>query len=164
MRGRPVTDQKLSLQLRTADARADSGVVRTFGLSLTDRASGFAEVVLPPLPPGRYTVQLIGQGDPPVMGRVESLVVAGHSIESTQVRLDRRRLAQVAERGSGELYIAADPGAQARLLQDLMQRDWSGGEVSRRSRLDFWSGWPFLLVVAVLLGLEWFLRRRNGLL
>ena len=62
------------------------------------------------------------------------------------------------------MYIAADPGAQARLLQDLMQRDWSGGEVSRRSRLDFWSGWPFLLVVAVLLGLEWFLRRRNGLL
>ena len=80
MRGRPVINQKLSLQLRPADAGADSGRVRTFGLSRTDRTSGFAEVVLPPLPPGRYTVQLIGQGDPPVMGRIESLVVAGHSI------------------------------------------------------------------------------------
>ena len=34
----------------------------------------------------------------------------------------------------------------------------------RRNRWDFWSGWPFLVLVSVLLGLEWFLRRRNGLL
>ena len=164
MRGRPVINQKLSLQLRSADAGADSGRVRTFGLSRTDRVSGFAEVVLPPLPPGRYTVQLIGQGDPPVMGRTESLVVAGHSIESTQVRMDRRRLVQVAERGAGQLYIADNPGARTRLLQDLQSQDWTGGDVSRRSRLDFWSGWPFLGLVAALLGLEWFFRRRNGLL
>ena len=164
MRGRPVINKKLSLQLRPAAAGADSGRVRTFGLSRTDRISGFAEVVLPPLPPGRYTVQLIGQGDPPVMGRSESLVVAGHSIESTQVRMDRRRLVQVAGRGAGVLYIAEDSGARARLLKDLQNQDWTGGEVSRRSRLDFWSGWPFLTLVAALLGLEWFLRRRNGLL
>jgi len=164
MRGLPVVNQKLSLQLRPADAGADSGRVRTFGLSRTDRTSGYAEVVLPPLPPGRYTVQLVGQGDPPVMGRIESLVVAGHSIESTQVRLDRRRLAQVADRGAGELYIDQNPGSRTRLLQDLRNQDWTGGEVSRRSRLDFWSGWPFLSLVVVLLGLEWFLRRRNGLL
>ncbi|MEN8007248.1 MAG: hypothetical protein ABFS42_09555 [Candidatus Krumholzibacteriota bacterium] len=164
MRGRPVIDQKLSLQLRSADAGTDSGRVRTFALSRTDLSSGIAEVVLPPLPPGGYTVQLVGQGDPPVMGRTESLVVAGHSIEATQVRMDRRRLAQVAERRAGELYLARDSGSRARLLQDLKDRDWTGGQVSRRSRLDFWSGWPFLVLVTALLGLEWFLRRRNGLL
>ena len=109
-------------------------------------------------------MQLIGQGDPPVMGRTESLVVAGHSIESTQVRMDRRRLVQVAERGAGQLYIADNPGARTRLLQDLQSQDWTGGDVPHRSRLDFWSGWPFLGLVAALLGLEWFFRRRNGLL
>ena len=78
--------------------------------------------------------------------------------------MDRRRLVQVADRGAGELYIAGDSGSRTRLLNDLQNQDWTGGDVSRRSRLDFWSGWPFLTLVAALLGLEWFLRRRNGLL
>jgi len=164
MRGRPVVDQKLSLQLRHGASGADSARVRTFALSRRDGASGFAEVVLPPLPPGRYSVQLVGEGDPPVTGRVESLVVTGHSIEATQVRMDRRRLVQMAARGRGGFSMAASSGARTELIDDLLTQDWSGEEVARRNRLDFWSGWPFLGLVALLLGLEWFLRRRHGLL
>ena len=164
MRGHPVVDRKLSLQLRHTAAGADSGRVRTFALSRRDGASGFAEVVLPPLPPGRYSVQLIGEGDPPVTGRVESLLVSGHSIESTQVRMDRRRLVQVAARGNGEFFMGSISGSGSQLVDGLMARSWSGQVVARRNRLDFWSGWPFLGLVVLLLGLEWFLRRRNGLL
>jgi hypothetical protein len=164
MRGRPVVEQKLSLQLRHTDAGADSGRVRTFALSRRDGASGFAEVLLPPLPPGRYSVQLIGEGDPPVTGKIESLVVSGHSIESTQVRMDRRRLVQVAARGNGEFIMASASGSGTRLIDGLLAQSWSGQVVERRNRLDFWSGWPFLGLVVLLLGLEWFLRRRNGLL
>lgn len=164
MRGRPVVGQKLSLQLRSNDVEADSSQVRTFALTRTEGAAGFAEAVLPPLPPGRYTIQLVGEGDPPVLGKVESLVVSGHSIESTQVRMDRRRLVQLAARGRGEFYAAAATGSVEQLLADLAAVDWTGEEISRRNRLDFWSGWPFLVLVSVLLGLEWFLRRRNGLL
>jgi hypothetical protein len=164
MRGHPVVDQKLSLQLRQQGADADTGRVRTFALSRTDRSSGFAEVALPPLPPGRYTVQLVGQGDPPVMGRVESLVVAGHSIESTQVRMDRRRLVQLATRAEGVFLDGGEPESDGSLVEKLAGLDWSGLEMSRRNRIDFWSGWPFLILMAALLGVEWFLRRRNGLL
>jgi hypothetical protein len=164
MRGRPVVDQKLSLQLRHDASGADSSRVRTFALSRRDGASGFAEVVLPPLPPGRYSVQLVGEGDPPVTGRVESLVVTGHSIEATQVRMDRRRLVQMAARGRGGFAMAVSSGARTELIDDLLTQDWSGEEVARRNRLDFWSGWPFLGLVTLLLGLEWFLRRRHGLL
>lgn len=164
MRGRPVVDEKLSLQLRPDGAGSDSSLVRTFALSRSEGLAGFAEVVLPPLPPGRYTVQLVGDGDPPVMGRVERLVVSGHSIESTQVRMDRRRLVQAAARGGGDFYLASSAAAKAQLIDDLLARDWTGEEVGRRNRLDFWSGWPFLCLVAALLGWEWFLRRRNGLL
>ncbi len=164
MRGRPVLDQKLSLQLRHGASEADSSRVRTFALSRRDGASGFAEVVLPPLPPGRYSVQLVGEGDPPVTGKVESLVVTGHSIEATQVRMDRRRLVQMAARGRGGFSMAASSGARTELIDDLFTQDWSGEEVARRNRLDFWSGWPFLGLVTLLLGLEWFLRRRHGLL
>ncbi len=164
MRGRPVLDRKLSLQLRQDAAGADSNRVRTFALSRTDRASGFAEVALPPLPPGRYFVQLVGEGDPPVTGKVETLVVSGHSIESTQVRMERRRLVQMAAKGGGRFFMAASPGTRTELFDDLLAQDWSGEDVAFRNRLDFWSGWPFLGLVTVLLGLEWFLRRRNGLL
>jgi len=164
MRGHPVVDQKISIQLRQEEAGADSSLVRTFALSRKDGTSGFAEVVLPPLPPGRYAVQLVGEGDPPVMGRVESLVVSGHSIESTQVRMDRRRLVQVAARGRGDFHLAVSGDARTQLFNDLLAQDWTGQEVARRNRFDFWSGWPFLGLVTLLLGLEWFLRRRHGLL
>ena len=164
MRGRPVVDQKLSLQLRQDEAGADSSRVRTFALIRRGGTSGFAEVALPPLPPGRYSVQLVGEGDPPVKGRVESLVVSGHTIESTQVRMDRRRLVQVAARCRGEFFMATPSDVGDRLFENLLAQDWSEEELVRRNRLDFWSGWPFLGLVAVLLGLEWFLRRRNGLL
>lgn len=164
MRGRPVLDRKLSLQLRQADAVTDTGQVRTFSLSPPDRNSGFADVVLPPLPPGRYTIQLIGQGDPPVTGRLENLVVAGHSIEATQVRMDRRRLVQMAGRHGGVFYQAGKTGMEEELWSNLLELDWSGEKAARRNRFDFWSGWPFLTLVAALLGIEWFLRRRNGLL
>lgn len=164
MRGRPVADRKLSLQLRHTDVGSDSSRVRTFALSRRNGASGFAEVVLPPLPPGRYSVQLIGEGEPPVTGRVESLVVSGHSIESTQVRMDRRRLVQVAARGNGEFFMAGSVGAETQLIDGLLAQSWNGQVVAHRNRLDFWSGWPFLGLVVLLLGMEWFLRRRNGLL
>jgi hypothetical protein len=164
MRGRPVVDQKLSLQLRQDGAGADSSRVRTFALSRRDGASGFAEVALPPLPPGRYSVQLVGEGDPPVTGRVESLVVSKHSIESTQVRMDRRRLVQMAARGRGEFFMTVPSSTENRLFENLLAHDWREEELARRNRWDFWSGWPFLGLVALLLGLEWFLRRRNGLL
>jgi hypothetical protein len=95
---------------------------------------------------------------------VESLVVTGHSIEATQVRMDRRRLVQMAARGRGGFSVAASPEARIELIDDLLTQDWGGEEVARRNRLDFWSGWPFLGLVTLLLGLEWFLRRRHGLL
>ena len=164
MRGRPVVGRKLSLQLRQDVAGVDSSRVRTFTLSRRDGASGFAEVALPPLPPGRYSVQLVGEGDPPVKGRIESLVVSGHSIESTQVRMDRRRLVQLAARGRGEFFMVSPSEAGNRLFENLLAQDWSGEELTRMNRLDLWSGWPFLGLVTILLGLEWFLRRRNGLL
>ena len=164
MRGQPVLGRGLSLILRPRDASGSEGDERTFTLRANPDQPGLSEVDLPPLPPGNYSIQLSGQGDPAVLGAEEFLVVTAHSIEETQVRQDTRRLAQLAGLAGGS-YISLSSGTAVETLVDQLARlDWSGSFQERRARLDFWSGWPFLILVVILLGAEWYLRRRNGLL
>ena len=164
LRGQPVTGRRLSLTLRALSEVGEGAAERTFPLTELGGQPGSAEVELPPLPPGAYTVQLVGQGEVPVMSRQESLVVARHSIEATQVRQDPRRLRQLAA-GLGDHYVDGhDPEALGAILGILEGLDWSSRLRKTRTRLDVLSSWPFLTTVTLLLGLEWFLRRRNGML
>ncbi len=164
MRGHPVSGRRLNLILRRGDTAADSLGERTYELQMSGSRPGLAEVELPPLAPGRYTVQLIGEGDPPVLGHEENLIVADHSLELTQVRMDRRRLTQLAARGGGRFYDAGSPADMRALVDDLRAVAWLGDRVETRNRLDIRSGWPLLVLVVILLGIEWYLRRRHGLL
>jgi hypothetical protein len=162
MRGLPVTGRKLSLQVRADTGDSVAGRVQTFAMRMLSPQTGLAEVQLPPLPPGRYAIQLVGEGEPPVTSREEMLVVAGHSVERTQVRLDRRRLVQLAARSDGDFRALGGTDLAASLIADLKSLEWTEGRTEQRNRFDFWSRWPFLLLVCTLLGLEWFLRRRHG--
>jgi len=164
MRGRPVTDRQLSLVLRGGPAPGDSLREQTFALRMSTARPGLAEVEMPPLAPGRYSVQLLGEGEPLVLGRAENLIVADHSIELTQVRMDRRRLVQLAGRHGGRFYDAGSRGDLRDLVDQLLLIDWQRDQVTERHRLDIRAGWPLLVVVAILLGCEWYLRRRHGLL
>jgi len=164
LRGQPVTGRKLSLSLSGSAPEGAEVGERTFPLVELTGNPGTAEVVLPPLPPGAYSIQLIGQGNPPVLSRRENLVVTRYSIESTQVRQDPRRLRQLAA-GAGDSYVDGHSQEALEEVLDLLNGlDWSGNVRKNRARLDLLSGWPFLAAVTLLLGLEWFLRRRNGML
>lgn len=167
MRGEPVRDRVPTLALRAAGASADSMAadgVRTFALAPSAAEPGLSEAELPPLSPGRYTVQLNAPGDPPVVGPAADLVVTDTSVERTQVRQDRRRLEQLAARAAGGYHDLDTSGGALELGERLLALDWQGSADQQRLRFDLWSGWPFLVVVFVLLGCEWFLRRRHGLL
>jgi len=166
LRGQPVTGrrQELTLRASAADSAGAAGEERTFELEEIEGRPGEAEVELPPLPPGAYSVQLTGDGDPPVVSRRENLVVTRNSIEATQVRQDPRRLRQLAS-GARDRYVDGhEADALGRILAALQACDWQAGARERRSRFDPLAGWPLLVVAALLLGAEWFLRRRNGLL
>ena len=164
MRGQPILDRDLSLILRPSDVDGEPAAERTFALRGSPGKAELAEADLPPLPPGNYSIQLVGEGDPPVLGSEEFLVVTSHSIEETQVRQDQRRLGQLAAQAGGSYLSVVEGGALAAVLEEIARLDWSKSFKERRSRFDFWSGWPFLVLVVMLLGIEWFLRRRNGLL
>jgi hypothetical protein len=160
LRGRPVTDRGVTLELRTLDE--DSTRVRTFGMRPVAGQPGLYQAAIPPLPPGDYRVRPRGEGSTPVLGTEETLVVAAHSVERTQVRTDRRRLQALASAGRGDFFSTSDPASLEALARRLGEHDWSPDTVTERRRLDFWSTWVFLGLVALLLGLEWFIRRRQG--
>ena len=68
----------------------------------------------------------------------------------------------LAAGGGGSFFAGSDQGAIDELVRRLGEIDWRPDTVTERRRLDFWTTWVFLGLVAVLLGLEWFLRRRQG--
>jgi hypothetical protein len=162
IRGAPVVGRAATVLVRRADA--DSAQVPARTQALRPAGDGQWEAVLPPLPPGRYEATLQGAGDPPVTGATMAFVVAGQSVEAGQVRRDQRRLELWAQ----SLGATAVDGDAADLAQGMAAAlagvDWSPVLTPRRHRLDLWSGWPFLTLVVGLLGAEWYLRRRHGLL
>jgi hypothetical protein len=164
LRGDPVLDRLPALVLHPSGPGADTTAVRTFALESISGQPGASFVELPPLAPGRYTTRLTASGEPPVRGPAADLVVTDTSVERAQVRQDRHRLEQLAARAGGSYVDLGQPGAAGRLGAELVALDWSGVEDRQRRRFDLWSGWPFVAIVVALLGAEWFLRRRHGLL
>ncbi|MBK9775004.1 MAG: hypothetical protein IPP62_01300 [bacterium] len=164
LRGDPVLDRLPALVLHPSGPGADTTAVRTFALESISGQPGASFVELPPLAPGRYTTRLTASGEPTVRGPAADLVVTDTSVERAQVRQDRHRLEQLAARAGGSYVDLGQPGAAGRLGAELVALDWSGVEDRQRRRFDLWSGWPFVAIVVALLGAEWFLRRRHGLL
>jgi hypothetical protein len=167
LRGQPVLDRRPSLVLKSQPTEVEGDplpVERTFALEPVAGQPGVTQVTLPALPPGHYALQLVGAGDPPVTGPEESLVVTAYSVEETQVRQDSQLLNQMALRMGGAYHSLSDSGTLDQVVQNLSAVDWSPELRERRHRWDFWSGWPFFVLVVILLGAEWYLRRRHGLL
>ncbi len=164
MRGHAIVDGKVSLEVQKPEDGRPPGDSRSFPVSGFDSLRGQYNFNLPAMPPGRYTIQLLGHGDSVVEGPVEELVITSHSVEQTQVRQDARRLQQLAERLSGSYFNLHDDSGVNALVTALAGLDWNSSEVANRHKWNPSSGWPFLFVVVLLLACEWFLRRRHGLL
>lgn len=164
IRGLPVLDQAMTLILREQLDQEKLGPDLSFSMGPMDPLTGLAQVDLPPLPPGQYQIQLQGHSDPQVLSPLDFFTVSAHSLEETQVRQDQRRLRQLAHQRDGQYVSLEGEDALNEALDFIDQMDVTPRIVERRNRWDFWSGWPFLIMVVLLLGTEWFLRRRNGLL
>ncbi|MBK8165910.1 MAG: hypothetical protein IPK64_08090 [bacterium] len=164
LRGEPVTDRLPHLELRPAGPGADTTAVRTFEMTAVPGVPGDSSVEVAALAPGRYGVRLVAKGEPSVTGAAAELLVSDISVETTQVRQDRSRLQQLAARAGGTYRDLGRSGSLAELEAELLGLDWRGVEDRQRRRLDLRSGWPLIAAVTLLLGSEWFLRRRHGLL
>jgi hypothetical protein len=163
LEGTAVPDQPLVLRVKPL-ASQGGYTERTYSMTAIAGATGSAEVILPPLPPGRYEVRPQTVAEPQISGRDDALVVVPHSLESTQVRQDGRFLRRMAA-GMGGSYVAGHaPDAEDRLRRDIAELDLSGDTQLSRHQWDIWIGWPLLIGCVLFLTAEWIIRRRHSLL
>ena len=164
MRGQPVMQGRLSLEIGKAEGFGGSSEKRSFPTVENSSTSGTHDFLLPAMPPGRYSIQLMGHGDSVVEGPVEELIVTSHSVEQTQVRQDGRRLRQLADALGGTYLNLHETSALEGVMARLSDADWQSSLDESRRQWNPSSGWPFLMLIVLLLACEWFLRRRHGLL
>jgi len=162
MRGLPLGEGRVILQVVPLTDVGTPG--RSFAAGPLDPATGAFTVRVPPLAAGSYTLTLEGQGETSASSGPQTLVVTPSSLEDRQVRQDRRRLVQLAAAGQGTYGDSGDSLQVAALMRDLQQQAWPQQRQTRHSRYDLTRGFPFLALVVLLLGVEWYLRRRFGLL
>jgi len=164
MRGQPVANGQLRLEVTKLEGLAESVPARSFPVNGYNSMRDEYDFLLPAMPPGKYSIKLMGLGETPVEGPVEELVITSHSVEQTQVRQDGRRLRQLAQRLGGGYHNLNDPSVADEIIAQLSDVEWASSPVENRRSWNPAEGWPFLVTVVLLLGCEWFLRRRHGLL
>ncbi len=132
------------------------------------------DIVLTPLGGGRYSAEVEGlpQGEYSFDARVlvndaqygtdnGRFSIGEVSIEFQNPRMNAALLRTLSERTGGKFFAAGDlPGLYDAIKQ---HRGFQARPVSERSEIALWN-LPWLLAAAVLLfGLEWFMRKRSGM-
>lgn len=133
------------------------------------------EILLDPLGSGQYEGSLEGleEGDYRFNARVSlngkplaaengSFAVGGVHLEFTETRMNKPLLEQLAARTGGRYY---DPSSIQTLPQDIASLpEFQPRELTHTSEIPLWSSPWMLALIASFFALEWFLRKRNGLL
>ncbi len=109
-------------------------------------------------PPGDYRVSTVATKDGKEIGRDSArFIVYQDDRELENPAADRALLRQMAEASGGESLA---PEQLPKYLQSLRGKLFTETSTSTERRI--WDNWPFLLLFATLLVLEWFIRKRNG--
>lgn len=133
------------------------------------------ETILQPLDKGRYegTIEALPEGDysfsaSSSIGGVETgktkgrFSVGEQSVEFADTRMNKPLLQQISALSGGEY---ADPTQFDRLISDIASREsMKLEEQTTTSEFELWNLPALLSVVVALFGVEWFIRKRSGML
>ncbi|MEK6755001.1 MAG: hypothetical protein AABZ02_02500, partial [Bacteroidota bacterium] len=132
-------------------------------LNLLPIGNGRFEGAFGVLPEGDYSFAArVLAGGEQIAEERGSFSIGGVNVEFQETRMNRLLLQQIADRSGGRYY---DAGAIATLPQDVASLPgFRPREVVRSSEIELWNrGW-MLAIIIVLFAVEWFLRKRNGML
>ncbi len=152
--GKPVGDATVDALLI-----ADDRIVSTVPLAIDDPARGTYQGQTPGLPDGAYSVRVRASGFDQTALQASTPIWVGQRVsdELQRVSLNRDVLLQISEAGGGK-YV--HESAANELLEQI--RPLSSGTVVESDIL-IWQSYYWFWAVIALLAIEWWLRKRAGL-
>ena len=132
---------------------------RTEGRSTSVRtgASGTAVLEFEGVQPGTYVMRAEAFGESERLGEAEEPIIVEASEVERRSPFPRPQLLQaMADASGGSFTRIGEP------LPELELEEARRVEVDRSRVVPLWDGFPFLFLLTILLGLEWWLRRRAG--
>jgi len=110
--------------------------------------------------PGDYAIEVTATHKGMALGSARArLLVFSQDLELDNASADAASMESLAAMTGGELLA---PEQLPELIRRLTEETESL-EIRRETKTTFWDTWPFFLAVVGILGLEWYLRKRWGL-
>jgi hypothetical protein len=136
---------------------AEEQVVKSYPDARTNDA-GELPIDLVPEQPGVYEIAASAQIRDRKVEASQLFLVVDENPELTDVVSEHDTLAMLAEASGGASLGISAEGDTLRFREPRIMK------VTRRDRHELWSGADVLVLACVLLGLEWWLRRKSGYL
>jgi len=132
---------------------------RNFDLTLSGTGNGKYEGFLPALSAGDYSYQGTATYNNRQLGTDQGkFSVEPYSLEFLQTRMNERLLQQLAMKTGGKFFTETNFDELPELLKFPVQKTLQSREIQ------LWNKMIWLVAAVVLLGLEWLLRKRTGML
>ncbi|MGI9474510.1 MAG: VWA domain-containing protein [Rubripirellula sp.] len=152
--GKPVGDATVDALLIAEDR-----VIATVPLSVDDPARGTYRGQTPPLEDGAYEIRIRASGFDANALQATTPIWVGtpDTVELGRVSLDKDALTQIAELGGGEYYHESSADQILETLKPL-----SSGSIIESDIL-IWQSFYWFWAIIALLAVEWWMRKRAGL-
>jgi hypothetical protein len=153
----PIDDADIRVEVAGLSSR------QRFETILRPFENGRYEGQIEALPEGDYSFTAIAKAGSADLGKSEGRFSVGEqSIEFADTKMNKALLQQIAAVSGGEY---TDGGEFERLVHDLAVRPFMKPEQQfTTSEFEVWNLTSLLSVIVVLFGLEWFIRKRSGML
>jgi hypothetical protein len=152
---RPIDDAEISLSVTQKGQSSQ--------LTLTSLGNGRFEGAFAPLPEGDYTYAARATAGGRTLGEEHgSFSVGGLNVEFMETRTNKLLLQQIAARTGGRYLEQNDLGHLPQALSSLP--GFRAKDVSLARRFELWNTPWMLGLITALFSLEWFLRKKFGLL
>lgn len=147
----PVADAEVRITLGDDSLR--------FTQDMMSEGSSYYRAVFSGVPQGEFNYTIEAHRGGNLLGsRAGKLTVKPFYLEFQQTRANFDLMKQVAEQSGGRIYRAAE------FVKKFPESRLESRVQSRVAQLYLWNHWQWLMLLILLLGLEWLLRKRWGML